>query len=71
MPELIALPRLADELNRRFGNCGPGYFKCHRLVADGRLPAVRRNGRIYVETDRLPEIATLLGIVVPVAHHAA
>ena len=71
MPDLIALPQLAGELNRRYGNCGPGYFKCHRLAADGLLPVVRRNSRIYVETERVAEIAALLGIVVPVAHHVA
>lgn len=71
MPNLIALPELADELKRRYGDCGPGYFKCHRLAADGRLPVVRRNSRIYIEIDRLPEIAALLGIGPAVSPHAA
>lgn len=56
------LAQLAAKLQDAYGEPGPGYRKTQMMAADGRLPVVRINGRLYVEDDRLPEVAELLGV---------
>ena len=59
----IPLPGLALELHAQYGQRGPGYTRTYRLAADGVLPTVRDRNRLFVERSRLPEVATLLGVM--------
>ena len=56
------LAQLAAKLQEAYGEPGPGYRKMQMMAADGLLPVVRVNNRLYVEDDRLPEVAELLGV---------
>ena len=63
MNDWIPLPGLALELHAQYGQRGPGYTRTYRLAADGVLPTVRDRNRLFVERSRLPEVATLLGVM--------
>ncbi len=63
MSDLIALAFLSTTLLEEYGDRGPGYYRAHRLAADGLLPTVRMGNRLFVERNRLPEIARLLRIL--------
>lgn len=71
MPNLIALPRLASELKKLTGVAGPSYRRLYFMALDGRLTIETINGRHFVRSEDLPEIAAILGLTVPPALVAA
>lgn len=59
----IPLPHLARELAALTGAEPPTYRKLYNLVLDGFIPTDFRNGRHYLQRDRLRDVAIQLRMI--------
>ncbi len=68
LPKLIPLPDAPRRLAALTGGPTRSYARVWRGVVNAEFPAIRDNGRYFIDEKNLPEVAAALGLTVaPVA----